>query len=94
VVFAYITVVLAAIQVGLALDIKGFKDDSRLQNAAYGFSVFSMVLVATIVGLGVILFVLIFVYNSVETLIVYGMRLYIAKKRQTAISEVESNNYR
>ncbi|KAG9239768.1 hypothetical protein BJ875DRAFT_365010 [Amylocarpus encephaloides] len=94
VVFAYITVVLTAMQVGLALDIKGFKDDVRLQNAAYGFSVFSMVLVAAVVGLGVILFLLIFVYNLVETVIAHSVRLYRAKNRLTAAPEVGSSNHR
>ena len=88
VVFAYITVVLTAMQVGLALDFRGFKEDLRLQNAAYGFSVFSMVLVVVIVGLGIILFLLIFVYNLVETVIAHSMRLYKAKKRLTVTQEV------
>ncbi|KAG9246908.1 hypothetical protein BJ878DRAFT_416034 [Calycina marina] len=94
VVFAYITVVLTAMQVGLTLDIQGFKDDSRLQNAAYVFSVFSMVLVAAVVGLGVILFLLIFIYNLVETVMVHSVRLYKAKKLLTATAELESNNHR
>lgn len=93
-VFAYITVVLTAMQVGLALDFRGLKDDSTLQKVSYGFSVFSMVLVAAVVGLGVILFLLIFVYNLVETVIAHGMRLYKAKKRLTATPEVDSNNHR
>lgn len=94
VVFAYITVVLTAMQVGLALNINDFKDDSRLQKASYGFSVFSMVLVAAAVGLAVILFVLIFIYNLVETLIAHGLRLYRAKKRQAAASELENDDHR
>jgi len=94
VVFAYITVVLTAMQVGLALDFRGFKDDSRLQKASYGFSVFSMVLVAAVVGLGVILFLLIFVYNLAETMIAHSVRLYKAKKRLTTTPEVDSNNHR
>jgi hypothetical protein len=43
-------------QVGLALNINDFKDDLRLQKASYGFSVFSMVLIAAAVGLAVMLF--------------------------------------
>lgn len=93
-VFAYITVVLTAMQVGLALNIKGFKDDSRLQNAAYGFSVFSMVLVTAVVGLGVMLFLLIFVYNLVETVIAHSVRRYKAKKRVTATTDAEGKNHR
>ena len=53
--------------------------------------VFSTVLVAAVMGLGVKLFVLIFVYNLVETVIAHSVHLYRAKKRQTTVSEVGSS---
>ena len=55
---------------------------------------FSIVLVAAAVGLAVMLFVLIFVYNLVETLIAHSVRLYRVKKRQAAPSEAENDDHR
>ena len=55
---------------------------------------FSIVLIAAAVGLAIILFVLIFVYNLVKTLIAHGVRLYRAKKRQATASEVENDDHR
>lgn len=78
VVFAYITVVLTAMQVGLALD--GFKDDSRLTGASYGFSVFSLVLVAAAIGIAILLFIVIFVYNLTMTTIAQISRQLEARR--------------
>jgi hypothetical protein len=64
IIFAYITVVLSAMQVVMSID--GVKDDPRLQRASYGFSVFSMVLVAAISGV-VVFLVLLFGYHLSAT---------------------------
>lgn len=67
--FAYMTVVLSAMQVALGVD--GFKDDPRLKSASYGFSVFSMVLVVTVLVVVNLLFVTLFIYNLIATALVH-----------------------
>lgn len=54
IIFAYVTVVLSAMQVVLTID--GFKDNPRIISVSYGFSVFSMVLVAVVSGVAIPLF--------------------------------------
>jgi len=80
--FAYITVVLTVMQVGLAVD--PLKDDSRFINTSYGFSVFSMVLIAAVIGIAVLLAVLLFLYNLVYTVITQIGKLNQARKRKKA----------
>jgi hypothetical protein len=83
--FAYITVVLTAMQVGLAVD--PLKDDSRFINTSYGFSVFSLVLIAAVIGIAVLLAVLLFLYNLIYTVITQ-----IRKWNQARKSKAETGN--
>lgn len=64
--FVYITIVLTAMQVGLATERLG--KNERFQSASYGFSVFAIT--APIIGLGVLamLLVILIIFNLLETL--------------------------
>lgn len=66
VVFAYVTIVLSAFQVGLASTRLG--SNTEFQNAAYGFAVFSIVVPVTFVGAAVLLLVLLLSSNVWATL--------------------------
>lgn len=66
VVFAYITIVLSAMQVGLASTRLG--SSPAFQHAAYGFAVFAIVVPVTLVGVVIALFLLLFISNGLATL--------------------------
>lgn len=65
-IFAYITIVLSAMQVGLATT--KLQDNERFQQAAYGFTVFSILAPLIALGIAAFLFVLLFVANLIATL--------------------------
>lgn len=67
-VFAYLSILLGAMQVGLGTKQGG---DMRFQKISYGFAVFSLVAISTIVVLIVLLFFILFFYYLITTLI-YG----------------------
>jgi ABC-type dipeptide/oligopeptide/nickel transport system permease component len=75
VVFAYITIVLTAMQVGLATS--NLSQDSKFQSASYGFAVFSIIVPVIMVGILLIFFVVLFTSNLLSTII----NLY--RKRQS-----------
>jgi hypothetical protein len=64
-VFAYVTIALVALQVGLATDRLG--KDPDFQRASYGFGVFSLLLPIIVTCLALAIFVLIFVNNFIQT---------------------------
>ena len=64
----YISVVLSAMQVGLATD--QLKGSSRFQNASYGFTVFSILTPVIVVGFAVF-FLLVLVYYNVHKSLQY-----------------------
>ena len=66
VVFAYVTIVLSAMQVGLASTRLG--SSPAFQHAAYGFAVFAIVVPVTLVGVVMGLFILLFASNILATL--------------------------
>lgn len=66
VVFAYITIVLSAMQVGLASTRLG--SSPAFQHAAYGFAIFAIFVPVTLVGVVVALIVLLFISNILATL--------------------------
>jgi uncharacterized membrane protein len=66
VVFAYVTIVLSAMQVGLASTRLG--SSPGFQHAAYGFAVFAIVVPVTLVGDVIALFMLLFISNILATL--------------------------
>ncbi|KAJ9660143.1 hypothetical protein H2201_007050 [Coniosporium apollinis] len=65
-IFAYITIVLSAMQVGLATT--KLQDNGRFQQAAYGFTIFSILAPLIALGIAASLFVLLFVANLIATL--------------------------
>jgi hypothetical protein len=67
VVFAYITIVLTAMQVGLATG--NLSQDSRFQAASYGFAVFSIMVPVIMVGIVLLLFVVLFTGNLLSTIV-------------------------
>lgn len=66
VMFAYVTIVLSAMQVGLALS--RLSSSPAFQHAAYGFAVFAIVVPVTSVGVVITLFMLLFTSNILATL--------------------------
>lgn len=64
--FAYTTVVLSAFQVGLGTE--RLQGDRRFERAAYGFSIFSIMLPVIAIGLAVVLFLVIFLYHLFATI--------------------------
>ncbi|KAF2763317.1 hypothetical protein EJ05DRAFT_496144 [Pseudovirgaria hyperparasitica] len=63
VIFVYFSLVLSAMQVGVS--VPPLQDNVAFQRASYGFVVFSIVLVAAIVGIIGLLFVAIFAINTI-----------------------------
>lgn len=78
-VFAYLSILLGAMQVGLGTKQGG---DMRFQKISYGFAVFSLVAISTIVVLIVLLFFILFFYYLITTLI-YG---HEERKKRRAMS--------
>lgn len=66
VMFAYVTIVLSAMQVGLASTRLG--SSPAFQHAAYGFAVLAMFVPVTMVGVVIALFMLLFASNVLATL--------------------------
>jgi hypothetical protein len=66
-IFAYVTIVLTAMQVGLATP--RLSQDIRFQRASYGFAVFSIITLVIIVGMMLVLFLVLFTNNFVATLL-------------------------
>ncbi|CAG8948700.1 hypothetical protein HYFRA_00001821 [Hymenoscyphus fraxineus] len=64
-VFVYLSIILTAMQVGLATD--QLQLDERFQNATFGFVVFSIVAPVAIVGISVLLFFCFFLYHFILT---------------------------
>jgi uncharacterized membrane protein len=85
VVFAYINVVLTAMLVAMGID--GFKYDSRLISASYGFSIFSMILVVVVISIAVLIFFVLFTFNLITTLMAQRKRT-----REKAKNKVEIKN--
>ena len=67
VVFAYVTIVLSAMQVGLAT--KRLPPSQRFQDASHGFAVFSIVMPLIVVGIAAATFLFLFLYNLIATLL-------------------------
>lgn len=67
VVFAYLSIVLTAMQVGLATSI--LSEDYRFQAASYGFAVFSIMVPVVMVGIVLLIFVVLFTGNLLSTII-------------------------
>jgi hypothetical protein len=65
-VFAYITVILSAMQTGLGIDL--LRDSQAFQNAVYGFSVFSILLPCIGLSIIVFFFIIFFLHNLMSTL--------------------------
>lgn len=65
IVFLYMTIILTAMQVGLATT--ELQQDEMFQRASYGFAIFSIVLLVFIVFSEVFLFSLFFVFNFIAT---------------------------
>jgi hypothetical protein len=72
VIFAYVTIVLTAMQLGLVTD--HLAKDDRFQNISFGFAVFSIVVPAIAVGVIAILFVVLCGNNLVATFLVWRGR--------------------
>ncbi len=65
--FLYITVVLSAMQVGLATD--RLKGSSRFQDASYGFTVFSILTPLIVVAFAAFILLAVIVYNVLSTIV-------------------------
>jgi uncharacterized protein YybS (DUF2232 family) len=65
-VFVYFSLVLSALQVGVA--VPSLNDDEAFQRVSYGFVVFSIVTVASVVALVLGLFLVIFFYHTISAL--------------------------
>lgn len=65
VVFAYVSIVLSAMQVGLAST--QLNSNPAFQHAAYGFTVFAIVLPAALVGIIIVVFILLIISNLLAT---------------------------
>src|SRR5271156_6172758 len=66
VVFAYVTIVLMAMQLGLATS--ELKDDDRFNRASFGFTVLSILVPVTAVGIMLLMLIVFFIYNLVAQL--------------------------
>ena len=80
VVFAYMTVLLTAMQLGLATE--HLQPSQRFQHAAYGFAVFSIAMPLIIVWAAATVFLFSFLYHLIGTLLsrhYYGKRLVSSK---------------
>jgi len=64
-VFAYVTIALTAMQVGLATE--GLGKDGSFQGASYGFAISSLLLPLILLGMALTLFILIFMNNFIAT---------------------------
>jgi hypothetical protein len=67
VVFAYVTIVLTGMQVGLALD--RLQSNTAFSNACYGFAIFSIVVPVVFVGVAIAFFAFLFLDNIFSTVI-------------------------
>jgi hypothetical protein len=67
VVFAYIVIVLTAMQVGLATD--ELKDDKRFNEASFGFAILSIILPVAAVGIMLLMLGIFFFYNLIAQII-------------------------
>ena len=67
VVFIYVTIVLTAMQVGLATE--RLQLSGRFQDASYGFAIFSIVVPLIITGTAGTIFVFLFLYNLAATVL-------------------------
>lgn len=65
--FAYITIILTAMQVGLATS--NLSKDDRFQAASYGFAVFSILVPVVMVGIAVLVFAVLFTANLLSTIV-------------------------
>ena len=80
VIFAYVTVVLTAMQLGISLDSLG--SDKRFQRASFGFAIFSIIVPVATVGVVIALFVILFVDNAIHTCLVWRRRRLIRKMQR------------
>lgn len=64
-VFVYISVILSALQVGLAS--QNLQDNKRFQQVAYGFTAFSLLSFIVIVGVAVIVFLYLVLHHAFST---------------------------
>ncbi len=65
VVFAYVSIVLSAMQVGLAST--QLNSNPAFQHAAYGFTVFAIIVPVAVVGIIIAVFTLLFISNALAT---------------------------
>lgn len=72
-IFAYVTIVLSAMQVGLATT--KLHDDERFQQASYGFTVFSILAPPIALGIAAVVFFVLFFTNLAATLTYQKQRL-------------------
>ena len=82
--FAYIAIVLTAMQVGLATN--RLQDNNAFQRASYGFTVFSILAPLAFVGLFFVVFVIIFLFNLFATLKYRGKRIAAIEESRGAIT--------
>lgn len=73
--FAYIAIVLTAMQVGLATD--QLQGSSAFQRASYGFTIFSILAPLAIVGFILLIFIALFWSNLIRTLIYNRKRIAV-----------------
>lgn len=86
VIFAYFSLVLSAMQVGVSVD--RLEKHKAFMDASYGFVVFSIVLVAAIVGFVVVLFVGIFTTNTILSI----RHTYRKRKYRKALARERKNS--
>ena len=65
--FVFVTIILTAMQVGLATE--HLQSSERFQAASYGFAIFAMIALVTVIGVVAMFFFSLFFYNLVITLI-------------------------
>lgn len=65
--FVFVTIILTAMQVGLATEY--LQSSEKFQAASYGFAIFAMVALVTVIGVVVAFFLGLFFYNLIITLI-------------------------
>ncbi|KAF2661333.1 hypothetical protein K491DRAFT_687486 [Lophiostoma macrostomum CBS 122681] len=71
-VFALVTTVLAAMQVGLGTD--RLKSSNFFQNASVGFAIFAIQFPFIVIGGGLFLFAILFLYNLITTVLIWERR--------------------
>ena len=81
--FAYVIIVLTAMQVGLAADL--LSKNNTFQRASYGFTIFSIVAPLIFLGILAIVFVGAFTFNLMATMDYKKRRFAVFEKRKSTI---------